>query len=235
MDLRDLEKRIEHYVSQLDEPTRLELEQRLAELTHAFPFSDFEYKLMYLQHAGALTFNTYEDLRSIYMATNPNLRLFEKDPRQFGEDWGRTHLMELHPELVRPTNALDPGFDGQHDLRLGSLRIGVKSARAIDAEAEGTLVAKALRHGVDRPFWMNFSQLELDSCDVFVFIGVWVDVFFYWVLSSEEAGHNKYLSHMHRGGIEYQIGINNANIDEFNDLLVSPAELLVRIRQLGGG
>ena len=81
---------------------------------------------------------------------------------------------------------------------------------------------------------MNFGQLQLDTCDVFVFIGVWVDCLIYWVLSKEEAASNKYLSHMRRGGIQYQIGINNTNIDEFNDYMVPAEEVSQRVRQLGG-
>ncbi len=234
MDLGDLEKRIEFYVSQLDEAARQDLDHRLAELTHAFPFSDFDYKLMYLQHAGVLNFNSYEDLRSIYMTSNPYLGLFAKDPRQFGEDWGESHLLDTQPGFQRPSTDLDADYDGQYDLWLDSIRVGVKATRAIRTEGEGTLIAKAMRHGGDRAFWMNFGQLQLENCDVFVFIGVWVDCLVYWALSREEATSNKYLSHMRRGGIQYQIGINNTNIDEFNDYMVPADEVTNRVRQLGG-
>ena len=35
-------------------------------------------------------------------------------------------------------------------------------------------------------------------------------------MSNEEVKQNNYLSHQHRGGIEYQIGIRNKNIQEFD-------------------
>ncbi len=234
MDLVDLDQRINFYVSQLDEPSQVDLAQRLLDLNHAFPFSDFDYKLMYLQNAGVLSFNSYEDLRSIYLTSNPHLGLFAQDPRRFGEDWGNAHLMSLEARIRRPTAELDPRYNGKYDLWLDAVRIGVKAARAIRTDGEGTLVAKAMRHGSDQAFWMNFSQLQLENCDVFVFVGVWVDCLIYWILSSEEASANKYLSHMRRGGIQYQIGINNTNIDEFNNYMVPADEVIERVRQLGG-
>lgn len=54
----------------------------------------------------------------------------------------------------------------------------------------------------------------------FVFIGVWVDLIVYWVISNEEVKRNSHLSHQHRGGIEYQIGIRDSNIHEFDAFMV---------------
>ena len=72
---------------------------------------------------------------------------------------------------------------------------------------------------------MNYQQLKLDICDVFVFIGVWVDSIVYWVMSYHEVKQNDYLSHQHRGGIEYQIGIRDANIQEFDSFKVDAMAL----------
>ena len=87
------------------------------------------------------------------------------------------------------------------------------------------MASKALHWGAEAPFWMNYQQLKLDICDVFVFIGVWVDLIVYWVMSNEEVKQNNYLSHQHRGGIEYQIGIRNRNIQEFDACKVDAAAL----------
>ena len=233
MNLAELQQRIDFYLDQLSAEARAELGRRLAELDHAYPFSAFEYTLMYLQHAGALSFNSYEDLREIYVTANPYLHLFERDPRQFGQDWGANHLIKLHPDFARPNLVLDPDFDGQYDLWLDGTKVGVRSARAIDSDAEGSLVAKALRHATDKPFWMNFSQLQLDACDVFVFIGVWVDCLVYWVCSSEEARNNKYLSHQRRGGIDYQISIQATYLDDLNPYLTPASEIAAHVSQLG--
>ena len=72
---------------------------------------------------------------------------------------------------------------------------------------------------------MNYQQLKLDICNVFVFIGVWVDLIVYWVMSNEEVKQNNYLSHQHRGGIEYQIRIRKKNIQEFDAFKVDAAAL----------
>jgi len=109
----------------------------------------------------------------------------------------------------------------------------VKAARAIDTKTRGNLVSKALRTNSDRPFWMNFQQLKLDICDVFVFLGVWVDAIRYWVLSHDDVKNSPHLSHQHRGGVEYQIGITDRNIDVFATHLVDPANVANRVIELG--
>jgi hypothetical protein len=78
---------------------------------------------------------------------------------------------------------------------------------------------------------MNFQQIKADMVDVFIFIGVWVDKIVYWVLSSKEVKVNKYYSPQHRGGIEYQIGITDKNIVEFDDYKVEPAEIGEKVIQ----
>jgi hypothetical protein len=84
---------------------------------------------------------------------------------------------------------------------------------------------KALRYGSDEPFWMNYQQIKVDMSDVFIFIGLWIDMIVYWVMSKNEIKSNKYLSPQHRGGIEYQIGITHKNISEFDIYRVEPQKL----------
>ncbi len=72
---------------------------------------------------------------------------------------------------------------------------------------------------------MNFQQLKPDVCDVFVFVAVWVDRIEYWVMSNEEVKNNPYLSRQHRGGIEYQIGFRNNNIQLFDVYKVEASTL----------
>lgn len=72
---------------------------------------------------------------------------------------------------------------------------------------------------------MNFQQIKADMSDVFIFIGVWVDKIVYWVLSSKEVKGNKYYSPQQRGGIEYQIGITDKNIAEFDVYEIDPNKL----------
>lgn len=77
---------------------------------------------------------------------------------------------------------------------------------------------------------MNFQQLKPDTCDVFIFIGVWVDEILYWVMSADEVKNNPYLSHQHRGGIEYQIGITHKNIHEFDVYRAAPESLYEAVK-----
>jgi len=80
---------------------------------------------------------------------------------------------------------------------------------------------------------MNYQQLKLDMCDVFVFIGVWVDRLVYWVMSNHEVKNNRYLSHQHRGGVEYQIGITHKNISDFNFYQVEARNLALTVIEKG--
>lgn len=41
----------------------------------------------------------------------------------------------------------------------------------------------------------------------------------------DEVKNNKYLSHQHRGGIEYQIGITEKNLGYFDKYKVAPLEI----------
>jgi hypothetical protein len=133
--------------------------------------------------------------------------------------------MDLDPRFRKPDKSLDPGYDGEYDLWIEGVKVEVKSSRAIHTKKRGSLVSKALRYGGDEPFWMNFQQLKLDACDVFIFIGVWVDRIVYWVMPDGDAKKSQYLSHQHRGGIEYQIGITDKNLQEFERFQVSPEHL----------
>ncbi len=94
----------------------------------------------------------------------------------------------------------------------------------------GGLETKALSFKSNEPFWMNFQQIKLNIADIFVFIGVWVDTILYWVLTNKEVKKHPMLSHQHRGGIEYQIGITEKNINEFKKFLVAPNQLVDNIK-----
>jgi len=232
MNQNDLKHYLNRLASSLDRKDKLMLEARLKSLVSAFPFNEYEYMLMFLSHKNVITFTEYEKLRENYVSTNRYLQLYGLAPRIFGQVWGEKHLMDLDSRFKKVDKTLDPNFEGEYDLWVDGIRIEVKACRAIDTEKRGNLVEKALCYDSDRPFWMNFQQLKTDACDVFVFIGVWVDKIIYWVLSSGQAKSNKYLSHQHRGGVEYQIGITNKNIIEFDVYRSAPSELYKTINSL---
>ena len=225
MDLNALDQTLRQIAQGLHPTDRENLESRLASLASVYPFNTFEYLLMFLLDRSAITFEDYERLRDSYVTANKYLDLFERAPRIFGEIWAHQHIIDLDGRFSKPERALNGAYAGQYDLWIEGVRVEVKAARAFDARARGSLVSKALAFGDGRPFWTNFQQLKPDAADVFVFVGVWTDQVRYWVLSADEVRSNPSLSHQHRGGIEYQIGIRPGNLAEFDRYLASPPDL----------
>ena len=225
MNIEELRRYLDCLIESLKNEDKRLLQARLQALVSVFPFSEYEYVITFLLDRGVLSFTDYEALRENYVSSNRYLDLFSLSPRVFGQIWGEKHLMDLDERFKKPDKALDPNYDGQYDLWLDGVRIEVKAARAIHTRKRGSLVSKALYWGSDDPFWMNYQQLKLDICDVFVFIGVWVDKLVYWVMSNSEVKNNRYLSHQHRGGIEYQIGITHKNITEFDKYQVEAMDV----------
>jgi hypothetical protein len=80
---------------------------------------------------------------------------------------------------------------------------------------------------------MNYQQIKLDVADVFIFTGVWVDNILLWVMSNDEVKKCQYLSHQHRGGIEYQIGITHRNITDFDIYQVEASEIGSEVLEKG--
>lgn len=209
------------------------VEARLEGLASVFPFNEYEYLLMFLVERSVISFLEYEKLRENYVSANRYLSLFGLAPRIFGQVWGEKHIMDLDPRIRKADKSLDSEYDGQYDLWLEGVRIEVKAARAINTKKRGDLVAKALRYDSTEPFWMNFQQLKLDICDLFVFIGVWVNEIVYWVLSNDDVKGSEFLSHQHRGGVEYQIGVTQGNIAAFEKFRVEAADFAAKAIEKG--
>ncbi len=225
MNQEELRAYLERLIDGLERGNQELLRVRLESLVSVFPFSEYEYIITFLVDRHVISFNEYEALRDNYVSANRYLDLFSLAPRVFGQIWGEKHLMDLDGRFQKPGKNLDPQYEGQYDLWLEGIRVEVKAARAIHTKKRGAMASKALNWGAEAPFWMNYQQLRLDICDVFAFIGVWVDLIVYWVMSNEEVKQNNYLSHQHRGGIEYQIGIRNKNIQEFDAFKVDATAL----------
>lgn len=225
MTTQQLRAYLEQFATRLGAKDRTLLQARLNGLVSVFPFNEYEFILSFLLDRRAISFREYEKLRQNYVSANRYLDLFGLAPRVFGQIWGEQHLRDIEPRFQKPSRLLDSDYSGQYDLWLEGTRVEVKAARAIHTKQRGTVSSKALRHDSTDPFWMNFQQLKFDVCDVFVFIGVWVDQIAYWVLSNDQVKTNPNLSHQHRGGIEYQIGITNRNMSAFAAYLTVPQEL----------
>ena len=233
MDLQSIRSYLNELSDNLTSEERAILETRLTNLTSAFPFNEYEFILMFLIDRKAITFEQYDRLRQTYVSQNQYLNLFGLAPRIFGQEWGEAHLRELDSRLLKPNRLIDPDYVGQYDLWTQGVRVEVKAARAIDTKKRGDLVSKALRYNSNTPFWMNYQQLKLGICDVFVFIGVWADEILYWVLSDQEVRTSPYLSHQHRGGVEYQIGVTEKNIRAFDIYRVLPTLLWTTVVNKG--
>jgi hypothetical protein len=225
MDLVKLKEIINKLISELENGDRELLKKKMKDLISAFPFNEYEYMLMFLRDKDILTFNDYQELREAYVKSNKYLHLYGIAPRVFGQIWGEAHLLDIDKRFRKGSKKLDPSYNGQYDIWLNGIRIEVKACRAINTKLRGDLVSKALYHDSKEPFWMNFQQLKPRACDVFIFIGVWVDRIVYWVMTSKEVENNKYISHQHRGGIEYQIGITDRNIEEFQLFRVEKSDI----------
>ena len=225
MDQQELRAYLEALIPSLSNQDRSILSARLEGLISVFPFNEYEYILSFLLDRRIISFAEYEELRDTYVSDNRYLGLFGLAPRIFGQIWGERHLMDLDTRFLKPSRAIDPDYAGQYDLALETVKVEVKAARAINTKRRGELVSKALRYDSGEPFWMNFQQLKLDTCDVFVFIGVWVDRLLYWVLSNREVEEYPTRSRQHRGGIEYQIGVTHRNIGQFDVFRVDAGSL----------
>lgn len=233
MTQQQLREYLDRFVQTLGDQDKDFLDARLKSLVSVFPFNEYEYILMFLRDRSVVSFEEYEELRSTYVSANRYLNLFGLAPRIFGQIWGEQHIRDLDSRFKKADKSIDPEHEGQYDLWIEEVRVEVKAARAIDTKKRGDLVSKALRTDSDRPFWMNFQQLKLDMCDVFVFIGVWIDAIRYWVLSHHDVKSSPFLSHQHRGGVEYQIGITAKNVAVFDKYLVQPARVADTVIQLG--
>jgi len=233
MNIRSLDRQIKRWIESLAPEDKKTLLARLSSLKSIFPFNEYEYRLMFLLDRAIITFKEYERLRDNFVSENPYLELYGIAPRIFGEQWAQQHLMDIDNRFKKPSRAIDKKFQGEYDLYIpynkGIIKVEVKACRAINTKIRGKLESKALPFNSKEPFWMNFQQIKLDIADVFIFIGVWTNKILYWVLTNEEVKNHPIISHQHRGGIEYQIGITDKNIKQFRKFLVKPKGLVKTI------
>jgi hypothetical protein len=146
-------------------------------------------------------------------------------------------LIQLVPELARPSKKLDPKYSGEYDFWLNwidskdkrhGIRIEVKTSRAVDFERpDEPLYIKALASDSTSPFDMNFQQIKPKCADVFLWIAVWRDKIRYWVLNRDEVEGNKHFSKgQHRGNIgEGQLHLSRDNICEFEQYEVQSTNI----------
>ena len=234
MNRTELRAYLDRLIATMRSEDRAALNARLGSLASAFPFNEYEYIIAFLFNRGILSFAEYETLRERYVSANRYLALFDLSPRTFGQGWAERHLQDLDDSFQTPSRNLDPEYDGEYDLWLDGIRIEVKSSRAVASNRRGPLASRALTWGDSAPFWMNFQQLKVDICDVFILVGVWLDRIAYWVMSNDDVKNHPRLSPQHRGGIEYQIGVRNSNIENFDAYRVEASSIAEAVMEKGG-
>ena len=234
MNKKNLDKKLAEWIKPLPQESKKSLLARLSGLKSIYPFNEYEYRLMYLLDKKIITFQEYEKLRDAYVNANPYLNLYNISPSVFGEIWAQQHLVDVDARFKKPSKEIDKKYSGDYDLYLENgkkiIKVEVKACRAINTKLRGGLETKALDFESSEPYWMNFQQIKLDIADAFIFVGVWVDKILYWVLTNKEVKKHPTISHQHRGGIEYQIGITEKNIKGFKKFLVEPANLATTIK-----
>ena len=93
------------------------IKTRLENLISVYPFNEYEYIISGLLGLGKISFDDYLEIRDEYIARNMYLYIFEiSAPRGFGEQWAQGHLMELAPELIKPTKKLEENYSGEYDF-----------------------------------------------------------------------------------------------------------------------
>lgn len=233
--MEQLEKELKTGISRMNKlcQSKCYLDKAMLDnLYSVYPFNKFEYIISHLIGTNAITLQQYLDIRNRYLKRNKYLYVFEiTAPRRFGEEWAQRHLNEVVPELQHPSAAIDPDYSGQYDFWYSGIRIELKASRAVRRKSRESLAIRALSSDSKYGFDMNFQQIKPACCDVFVWIGVWLDVIRYWVLSADEVKNNPHYScGQHRGNTgEGQLWLKETNIAEFGAYEVGVRSILDRI------
>lgn len=200
-----------------------------------FPFNEYELLLSTFIAQGNITYEKYLEIRTEYIANNPNLWVFEiSAPRGFGESFAQTYLLGKCSKLLPASKKLDTQYHGQYDLWLEGIRIEVKASRVCDSRSDEPLYRKALSSNTKCPFLMNFQQLKPQCCDVFIWMAVYRDTISIWVMSSNEVlSHKDYSKGQHRGnsGNEGQLHITEKNIQSLNKYKLKSDNLALAIKR----
>jgi hypothetical protein len=201
-------------------------EKELKCLLPVLSFKKYEKLLSLLKEEKILSAQQYEVLKKHYLVLNKYLMVYGISSRVFGEIWAIQQLKTLDKRFKEPTKSFDSSFCGQYDLVFENIKIGTRACRAVDIQEEGGRFDKALHYDSGKPFEMNFRQPRIESCEVIVLIGVWIDRLVYWVLSYNEIKDNKYFFH-DKGKVEESLlVISDKNISDFDAYRVVESQVM---------
>ena len=156
----------------------------------------------------------------------PNYEVFKiTAPTGFGITWAQEHIKTLIPHLSKP---IDTHHDFTFDIHK---KLEIKASRAVTLNSNKPLYEKGLLKNSNDDFLMNFQQLKPSYCDVFLWMGVWLDTTCYWVMSSHEVATLKGTTKQHAGeNFEMQYHIKLRNISLLDKYIVPQNDLLNGIR-----
>jgi hypothetical protein len=226
MDKKQFQEYLEVLESEVKGKDIRVIEKKLKTMLPVLSFREYERMLVFLRDGFAITVQQYESSRKDYLGLNKYLIVYGIGSRLFGEIWAIQQLKSLDNRFKEPAKSFELSYVRQYDLLFEGARLGAKACRAVDMQEEGDRFAKALRYDSQKPLVMNFRELRTDACDIFVFIGVWVDQLVYWVLSNQEIKQNKYLVHDKTNTQDYILRIDNNNISDFDKYKVLESEVI---------
>ena len=200
-------------------------EKKLKALTSVLCVKEYEQLISGLKADDVLSVQEYEMLKKNYMVSNKYLMFYGIGSRIFGEIWAIQQLKSLDSRFKVPDTTLDPLYCGEYDLSFEGVKIGAKACRGVNVDEEGDRFAKAMHYDPKKFFVMHFRQVRIESYDILVLIGVWMDQLVYWVFPYTEIKENKYFVKYKDEIEEGLLVINDKNISDFEKFRVAESKV----------
>ncbi len=200
-------------------------EKKIKALAETLTVKEYERVISALKSDAVLSSQQYEMLKKNYMVFNKYLMYYGIGSRIFGEIWAIQQLKGLDSRFKEPDKASDPSYCGEYDLLFEGVKIEARACRAVNLGEEGDRFAMAMHYDTRKFFAMHFRQLRIESCDILVLIGVWMDQLVYWAFPYNEIKDNEYFV-KYKGEIEDGLlVINDKNIAGFDKFRVEESGL----------
>jgi hypothetical protein len=222
---KELKKYLDELKSGLNGQSDEAKEQKLKSLTSVLIVKEYEQVISVLKADNVLSDQQYEMLKKYYMVSNKYLMYYGISSRIFGEIWAIQQLKILDSRFKEPDKTLDPSYCGEYDLLFEGVKIEARACRAVNVNEEGDRFAMAMHYDIKKFFAMHFRQLRIESCDILILIGVWMDQLVYWAFPYREIKDNEYFV-KYKGEMEDGLlVINDKNIEGFDKFRVEASKL----------
>jgi hypothetical protein len=206
-----LEAKLKYYYDQLCCTDRKYIQRVVTCHKETFPlgtkYAKFIEVLVYLQ---VLTPAGSSRLLHQYRKRNPNIDAFCLESAAFGKTYARNAVSAL-ANFEKGSQKVD--------FFLGDLRVGLCASRAYKAKTQtvrGSVSKRALRSESRDNFSLKWEHMFVENIDVYIRIGVWLDVHRFWVLnSSEVVGSPDYKLGQTATAIDSSLTFVKGNIDSY--------------------